>query len=86
MERLMGKLRENRAFGKFKSFVKGQFSGSSSYLRPVTLLCCPTPTPTRVNLSQGPPLGCARIAKMDLKVKASWRSKTDCGLELSSDF
>ena len=49
----MGELRESLAFGKFKSFIRGQFSGSLSSLRPMTLLCS-----LLVNLSQYLPLGC----------------------------
>lgn len=71
-------------FGEVKSFIKGQFSRSSSSLRPVTLLSQSTPPP--VNLSQDRPWG-VHIPNQDgSKVKASGRSKTDYGLELSSDF
>ena len=52
VERCMGELRESLAFGKFKSFIRGQFSGSLSSLRPMTLLCS-----LLVNLSQYLPLG-----------------------------
>ena len=52
MERCMGELRESLAFGKCKSFVRGQLSGSLSSLRPMALLCSPL-----VNLSRYLPLG-----------------------------
>ena len=54
---MAGKLRERESptFGKFRYFIiKGQFSVSLSSLRPIILLC-----QLLVNLSQGPPLGCA---------------------------
>ena len=39
----MGKLREREScvFGKFKSFIRGQFSGSLSPFCPIILLCAP---------------------------------------------
>ena len=54
----MGEFTETESvFGKFNSFIQGQFFGSLFSLRPITLLC---PTPAPVNLSQDPSLGCAR--------------------------
>ena len=57
MERQKGKLGKSRPFGKFKSFIRGQFSGSLSPFRPIILLCLHRPT-SLVNLSQDPLLGC----------------------------
>ena len=47
---------ESHPFGKFKSFLRGQFSGFLSPFRPVILLC-PLST-SLVNFSQDPFLGC----------------------------
>ena len=66
---------------KFISFIRGQFSRYLSSLRPVAFV-------------SHIPVICLRthrvcthtLAKMDLEVKASGRSKAHHGLELSSDF
>ena len=75
--------RESRAFGKFKSFIRGQLFGSLSSLKPIILRC-----PLVGYFVSGPTRGVHThpSAKMDLKVKASGRSKRHYGLELSSDF
>ena len=68
----MGKLKSHD-FGKFKSFTRGQLSGSLSSFWPIILLC----TPLLAKLSQDPSLGAHThtytSAKMDLEVKASGR-------------
>ena len=68
----MGKLKSHD-LGKFKSFTRGQLSGSLSSLWPVISLC----TPFLAKLSQDPPLGAHThthtSAKTDLEVKASGR-------------
>ena len=40
----MGEFTERESvFGKFNSFIQGQFFGFFSPLRPITLLCPPSP-------------------------------------------
>lgn len=75
--------RKSRAFGKFKSFIRGQLFGSLSSLKPIILLC-----PFVGYFVSGPTRGVHThpSAKMDLEVKASGKSKRHYGGELSSDF
>ena len=75
--------RESRAFGKFKSFVRGQLCESLSSLKPIILLC-----PLVGYFVSGPTPGVHThpSAQMDLEVKASGRSKSHYGLELPSYF
>ena len=69
-------------FGKCKFFTKGQFSRSSSSLRPIILVYLPW----LICLRTLPGVCMHTLAKLDLKVKASGRSKIHYGLELSCEF
>ena len=83
-----GRVHRESVFGRFNSFIQGQFFRSLSSLRPITLLCPPITdsTPWLICLGTLPWVPRHTWAKMDLKVKASGRSKTHYGLELSPDF
>ena len=82
----MGELRKS-CLGKFKPFIKGQFSrsclpsGQSLCFLPTTPL-----SPSKFVSGSSPGVLGHTIAKMDLEVKNSGRSKTHYGLGLSSDF
>ena len=67
---------------KFKSFIRWQFSGSLSSLR---LIISFVPSGWFVS-GPSPGVRTHTLGKTDLKVKASGRSKTHYGLELSLDF
>lgn len=72
----MGELRESRAFGKFKSLIRGQ---SSASLFSSGQSSCFHPT---ADLSQGPTLGaCASFSQDGFQREGLWEdSKTDYGL------